>query len=59
MVVLGELQDPGFGKWRHGKALALGRGQEGIHDLRVLFVKNRAGGVDELAAGNHARSSFL
>lgn len=32
MVVLGELQDLGFGKWRHGKALALGRGQEGIHD---------------------------
>ena len=59
MVVLGELQNLSFGERRHGKADALGRGQEGIHDLRVLFIKNRAGGIDKLTAGSNARGCFL
>lgn len=59
VVVLGELQNLSFGERRHGKAGALGRGQECIHDLRVLFVKNRAGGIDKLTASGHARGCFL
>ena len=59
LIELGELQNLGFGERRHGKAGALGRGQEGIHDLRVLFIKDRAGGIDKLTAGSHARGGFL
>ncbi len=56
---LGELQNLGFGERRQAKVCALRRGQEGIHDLRILFIKNRAGGIDELAAGSHTRGRFL
>ena len=35
------------------------RGQEGIYDLRVLFIKYRAGGIDKFTAGSHACGCFL
>ena len=56
---LGQLQDLRLGERRHGKAGTLGRSQEGIHDLSVLLSKNRAGGIDKLTAGSHARGGFL
>ena len=59
VIVLGELQNLGLGERRHGKTGALGRSQEGVHDLRVLFIKNRAGGIDKFTAGSHARGCFL
>ena len=55
LIELGELQNLCFGKRRHAKAGTLGRSQEGIHDLSVLLSKNRAGGIDKLTAGSHAR----
>lgn len=51
LIELGELQNLRLGERCDAKVDALGRGQEGIHDLRVLFIKNRAGGIDELSAG--------
>ena len=59
LVEFGKLQDLGFGERRHGKAPALRRGQKGINNLHVFLVKDRAGGVDELAAGSYARSSLF
>ena len=59
LIELGELQNLRIRERRHGKAGALGRSQEGIHDLRVLLVENRARRIDELAAGSHARSSLF
>ena len=59
LIELGELQNLCFGKRRHAKAGTLGRSQEGIHDLSVLLSKNRAGGIDKLTAGSHARGGFL
>ena len=51
---LGELQNLSFGERRYGKAGP--SGGQGIHDLRVLFIKHRAGGIDKLTAGSHARA---
>ena len=59
LIELRELQNLRLGERCDAKVGALGRGQEGIHDLRVLFIKNRAGGLDELSAGGHARRSLL
>lgn len=50
LIELGELQNLRLGERCDAKVDALGRGQEGIHNLRVLFIKNRAGGIDELSA---------
>ena len=51
LIELGELQDLRLGERCDTKVGPFGRGQKGIHDLRVLFIKNRAGGIDELSAG--------
>ena len=55
----GQLQNLRLGERLHSKALALGRSQECIDYLRVFLVKDRAGSVDELTAGSHARSRFF
>ena len=59
LLEVGQLQNLCLGKRRHAKAGTLGRSKERVHNLRVLFIKNRAGGIDKLTAGSHARGGFL
>ena len=56
---LRQLQDLRFGERSYGKAGALGRSQKRIHDLHILFIKDRAGGINKLTAGSNARGCFL